>query len=152
MSDVVGPLIQELASLEAQLNADPRYRKIARIRALLSEYELDAKSKTSFEQTAPGNAPSRRVRGQSTNSKAIRVRDALRSFLILKGAVHRNDLLKELTSKGIMGNEKDPLASLAAYLSQFKDFTSVGNGQWALAHSDDIEKASVNGSTEALQN
>jgi len=51
-----------------------------------------------------------------------------------------------------MGNEKDPLASLAAYLSEFKDFTSVGNGQWALAHSEDIEMAPVNGSTETIQN
>ena len=38
MSDIVEALKRELATLEAELENDPRYRKIARISSLLSEY------------------------------------------------------------------------------------------------------------------
>ena len=48
MSNIVDALRLELAALEADLANDPRYRKIARISALLAEYEQsmpnDAKS------------------------------------------------------------------------------------------------------------
>lgn len=139
MSDVVDMLNQELASLEAELRDDPRYRKIERIRALLSEYSSGTDENANIRRNPVHWANIRKPRTEQPNSKGVRVRETIRSILLEKGAVHRTDLLNALLAKGIMGNEKAPMASLAAYLSDFKEFTSVGGGQWALAHPDDIE-------------
>lgn len=133
MTNVVSALRQELATLEADLSADPRYRKIERIRALLAEYEADVGANETDILSA-NVAPRRKERTRPLNSKTERVREIIKSVLIERGTVHRSELLKVLTGKGIMGSEKDPMASLAAYLSDFKDdFRNVGTGQWALA-------------------
>jgi hypothetical protein len=56
------------------------------------------------------------------------------SFLGQRGQAHRQEILDHLTAKKIMGNESAPMASLAAYLSGWKELViSVGEGRWALA-------------------
>jgi len=131
--NVVSALQQELASLEADLRADPRYRKIERIRAVLAEYVGGANA-SEPKPHSPESPSHRRERARGVDTKSDRVREIIKAILVEKGTAHRSEFLRVLMEKGIMGKEKDPMASLAAYLSDFKnDFRSVGTGEWALA-------------------
>jgi len=129
MSEIVDALRRELAALEAELENDPRYRKIARIRSLLTEYSIPT--------TANANvSPIRRTRVASPSSKKVRIHDAIMAFLQGHPGAHRSEILSELTSSGLMGDEKDPMASLAAYLSDFRsELLGLGQGRWSLRES-----------------
>jgi hypothetical protein len=129
MSEIVDALRRELETLEAELANDPRYRKIARIRSLLTEYAAPTSRSADVAQT-------KRTRTTSTSSKKIRIHDALMSFLAAHPGAHRSDILAEMKGKGLMGDEKDPMASLAAYISDFRDeLENVGQGRWSLRES-----------------
>ena len=150
MANIVTSLHQELAALEADIRSDPRYRKIERIRALLSEYGAD-------ESGTPVAAPPTNFghkRSATSDTKKDRVRDVIGEVLTVKGNAHRSELLRALTDRGIMGQEKDPMASLAAYLSDFKEFKNIGVGRWAFAPqiggAPTLPLSSPQGETEAV--
>jgi hypothetical protein len=129
MSNIVDVLSGELAALEAELENDPRYRKIARIRSLLDEYKR-------VVPTISLNASPIRSRTPPINSKKNRVHDAIMSFLAAHPGTHRSELLSDLTDRGLMGDEKNPMASLAAYLSDFRsELKNLGQGHWSLKES-----------------
>jgi hypothetical protein len=130
MPNIVPSLRQELAALDAELRADPRYRKIERIRALLSEYGDEEPQAASVAHQPPANLWRRR--SAPSDSKKERVRAVIRETLAAEGSAHRSALLKTLMDRGIMGQEKDPMGSLAAYLSDFKDVKNTGGGRWTL--------------------
>jgi hypothetical protein len=72
--------------------------------------------------------------GKRPESKATRIHAAITDLLTNEGSTHRKEILNKLIKLGLMGNEKDPMASLAAYLSGWKDaFTFDGKGNWSLA-------------------
>ncbi len=123
MDEFVARLHQELRALEAELAADPRYLKLAKIRELLVIYELPASAPT--EPTAAESAV-------ETPTKLDRIRSETRAFIERSGGTaHRQDILDHLIRLGIMGNERQPMASFAAYLTEMKaDFVSVGAGKW----------------------
>lgn len=126
MSSIVEALRRELATLEAELESDPRYRKIARISALLAEYEQS----TPADANVPAHRPTRTA---SPNSKKNCVHDGIVTFLAAHPGAHRSELLADLKNWGLMGDEKDPMASLAAYLSDFRsELQNVGQGHWSL--------------------
>jgi hypothetical protein len=126
MSNIVDALRRELAALKAELENDPRHRKIARIRSLLAEYEAST-------PTEPDLSAHRPTRTASLNSKKRRVHDGIVTFLAAHPGVHRSELLADLKHRGLMGDEKDPMASLAAYLSDFRsELQNVGQGHWSL--------------------
>ena len=57
------------------------------------------------------------------------------ALLQQRGTIHRKEILSHLTAAGLMGHEKDPMASLAAYLSDWRDsFDPDGGGNWSLKH------------------
>jgi hypothetical protein len=161
MSNIVPALKAELVDLQRQLQADPRYIKIARIQDLLRTYESDA----AYQDAKPGldgaigdaTIPSPLPPVASNWSswwpvdakngvlphlppvpgrqppKIERVKSEIRGLLAHKTIAHRKDILAHLTARGVMGHEKDPMASLAAYLSGFKDdFVFDGNGNYSL--------------------
>lgn len=56
---------------------------------------------------------------------------AIDDLLSANGQVHRSKILEGLQSRGIMGGEKNPMAHLAAFLSDHKDrFESDGKGNF----------------------
>lgn len=66
-------------------------------------------------------------------SKKERVKRKVSELLGERGLLHRNDILSVLIAENIMGSEKSPLASLAAYLSEFKElFLPDGRGNFRL--------------------
>lgn len=126
MENVVATLRRELGQLEAELRDDPRYAKVKQIKELLALYKLS--------ETANG-VPSPRESdvNQRPESKATKIRAAITDLLTKKSTVHRAAILDHLTKLGLMGNEKDPMAALAAYLSGWKDiFDFDGKGNWSL--------------------
>lgn len=146
MTDVFGTLKRELAELEGELQADPRYRaiqadpryiKIRKISDLLIEY---ADKRASIAVDKPireaNKEPIRhkiRPSSDGTMSKADRVKNAIEELLRERGKTHRNDILAHLQSLGLMGDEKNPMGRLAIYLSGAKDrFKSDGFGTYNL--------------------
>jgi hypothetical protein len=57
-----------------------------------------------------------------------------RAFIERNGGIaHRHDLLQHMINLGIMGAERSPMASYAAYLSGMREFESLGEGRWRIA-------------------
>lgn len=131
MTSVTATLKAELDRLEAEVRADPRHQKIEHLRALLRMYEVELSQP--IQRLAN---PDRVVSAVSfrEGSKRAKMKDAITDFLKERGAAHRSEILKHLTAQGIMGHEKDPMQSLAGYLSEAKAiFAFDGNGNWSLA-------------------
>jgi hypothetical protein len=130
MSDIVEALRREMSALETDLENDPRYRKIARIRSLLAEY-------TAASSHAPVNVMmSRPARAAQPNSKKSRVHDGIINFLAANPGAHRRDILSAIVHEGLLVDVKDPMASLAAYLSDFRsELQNLGQGRWSLKES-----------------
>jgi hypothetical protein len=129
MSNIVDALKRELSALETELENDPRHRKIARIRSLLAEYGPSMQATTDMPVA-------RMTRTPPANSKKVRIREAITSFLAAHPGSHRREILSDLMQKGLLGEEKDPMASLAAYLSDFRSgLQNLGQGHWSLRES-----------------
>jgi hypothetical protein len=124
-ADIVNALRRELRDLESDLSSDPRYRKIERIRALLTEYSPPTPHIAA--------TPITRTRATSPDSKKNRVHDAIMNYLADHPGAHRSELLSYVTGQGLLVGQKDPMASLAAYLSDFRsELQNNGQGHWSL--------------------
>lgn len=146
MSDVVKTLRSELDALERELLADARYVKVQRIKELLAAYSPEKKTTpTPPQKHRRRRAAGKAIRGDkgslgsklapsinAGSSKSKKVRREIET-LLTPGPLHRKDILAHLISKGLMGKEKTPMASLAAYLSGWRDqFESDGSGNFKL--------------------
>lgn len=137
---------QELDSLEAALEADPRMRKIKKLKMVLEEYS------PAITQPPPSNAPLSAAHKQNglprLETKRGRIHNIIHKVLSSKGRTHRRDLLGILQKNDLLVVDKDPMTTLAIYLSDFKDFRSVGSGFWELAPAE-ITEASAAEASEA---
>ena len=148
MSDLVRILRLELASIEAdatKLEAEAakvqaRLRqmldKADKVKAVLSVYASDEPEITqphlfTSEQSLPDQSSMNvKLRGAS---KAAQIKMEVTHLLEARGTEHRQKILEHLISKGLMGQEKNPLANLAAYLSDNKAlFVADGRGNFSL--------------------
>jgi hypothetical protein len=135
MSDVVKVLERELAQLETSLRKNPTFIKIERIRELLATYRVDSGGVPVAAPPPSAPRPSAPVERNAGNmpTKRSRVYEVVEELIRTKGPTHRKVLLAEVTARGIMGTEKNPMQSMAIYLSDAKDrFESVGDGVWTL--------------------
>jgi hypothetical protein len=155
-------LERELQRLRAELQQDPRYKRMTQIEQLLAEYRGEpapaeaviappsaVQEPRVVHLTAAGiTVGSSRLHGRARLikvSKAARVRLELEELLQARGSAHRKVMLNHLIDKNLMGREKNPMASLAAYLSAWKkDFVSDGKGNFSL------KKTTERGSNEPL--
>lgn len=133
MNEMVNALRRELAQLEAELRADPRYVKIDGIKNLLAIYQKEAPP-ANLQQAAPAAEARARPRVQlKSGPKARDIKTAVTELLAANGSVHRKAILDHLIGKGLMGHEKNPLKQLAAYLSGWRaEFKSDGLGNFSL--------------------
>jgi len=149
MNDFTTALERELERLDGELLRDPRYRRIKQIRDLLAEYKTPDPAQAvpigpanrfpnnSLFSTAAvvANPSPGRVRMMPL-SKANSIKQAVTTLLRDRGSVHRAEILKYLIDNQLMGHEKTPMASLAAYLSDWKDlFQTDGHGNFSLRSS-----------------
>ena len=132
MFDIVDALDRELQRLEAELMQDVRYRRIRRIRELIDDYRSEKGSPPSFGARVA--VPEARHSATTGPTKAKQIRASVRDYISRHTApVHRNELLEHVSASGLMGRVKDPMASLAAYLSEWRDeFAPDGRGNWSL--------------------
>ncbi len=131
MTDLTVALRSELESLEAELAADPRYRKLEKIRELLAIY--NSASRLESQHVVAVSIPAPMSASIESTTKADRVRTETMEFIERSGGVaHRRDILDHLIQAGIMGKERSPIASFAAYLSEMNEFMSAGGGKWRL--------------------
>lgn len=132
MNDISAALKQELAQLQAELERDPRYEKIQKIRALLEVYEpVRVRTSPFGKAAAPANHPA--AGDEEDGSKAAKVRAEINALLSKNGTTHRQTILAHLIGKKLMGHEKKPIRSLASYLSRWDEFISDGQGNFFLA-------------------
>ena len=136
MSNLVAALRAELNELQAELQRDPRYKRLQKIRELLALYEPNAAAPLSPPPMAPSSAshhsvePNRPLEGLTT--KRAKVLAEIRSLLKSNGRMHRAKILEHLVAKGLMGKETKPLQALAIYLSEAGQFVNDGEGNWSL--------------------
>jgi len=140
-SNFVSSLKAEITELEAELRDDPRQRKLARLRAALAEYEPVAMTLASGSSSGGGGSFGLSASGGSSSfvasttmrTKGDKIKAEITALLQQRAAVHRKEILSHLTTVGLMGHEKDPMASLAAYFSGWRDiFGPDGRGNWSL--------------------
>lgn len=139
---LIDALLSEFGEVSADLrkNPDPRQVKLDKIAALLTTYGVTPPNAMSVAvATNNGNVMVNPPFVQppaadaKPTTKRERVRAALSEFLKQRGLAHRNTILDYLVDAGVMGHEKDPLQSLASYLSESKDlFAFDGKGNWYL--------------------
>lgn len=131
-ANFVSALKAEIAELEDELRNDPRHRKLARLREMLAEYEPnDHQAKLALNGDAFGISPSPAT--LTLRTKGDKVKAEITALLQQRGTVHRKEILRHLIATGLMGHEKTPMASLAAYLSNWNNFFDPdGGGNWSL--------------------
>ena len=155
MSDVARTLRHELIVAESdverlraeieklQVRLSHSFEKADTIKKLLAFYASDPDNTTQVELFANVPAPNvslndvpdrSHVReSDGVGSKAARVKAETSTLLRERGSVHRAKILEHLIGLGIMGHEKNPIASLAAYLSDNRTvFVTDGKGTFAL--------------------
>ena len=133
--DIVGALQLELAKLEAEVEADPRLRRIRRIRELLADYQGSERTNGAAPPPPRANQVRRRkvrLTRSGKPSKAEAIRQELIALLRNESA-HRSRIFEHLKAKNLMGHEKNPLAQLSAYLSTWRDIVAHDDaGNWYL--------------------
>ena len=137
MSNFAIALKAELRELERSLAADPRYRRIGKLRELLAEYEPAVPVHVvGTVGTAPdlGQATRKVTRAPT---KASKVKKALAAFMAAQARpVSRQEMLAHLESKHLLGSETKPMKRLAIYLTQARSeelFDTDGRGNWFLS-------------------
>jgi hypothetical protein len=133
-TNFIAALKAEIEQLEAEIRSDPRHRKLQRLRETLAEYE--PRGTVHQDQPNPVNGSPAVGAGALRRTKEDRMKAALTQLLKEEGPQHRKVLLEHLQRVGLMGNEKNPMANFAAYLSNWKDlFEPDGRGVWRLRES-----------------
>ncbi len=152
MNELVQALRQELSAVEADISKleseasklQARLRsaldKADKLKAVIALYLSDQPEQPQPQlfipvanQAADLAAVAEPVSKQRHGSKASLLKAEVTHLLDVRGTEHRQKILDHLVSKGLMGHEKNPLANLAAYLSDNKDvFATDGRGNFSL--------------------
>jgi hypothetical protein len=137
MDVFVESLRQERDRLKAELRTDPRQRRLELLEELLASYPEEAIPSPPPRQTQTRPHTNGHARPES---KASKVRRMIIELLGQAGETHRTVILNHLVSAGVMGDEKNPMAQLAAYLSDNRDlFASDGVGNFTLLREREAE-------------
>ena len=92
----MAPPWTELAQLETELKADPRYRKATRIRELLADYIDQAPQPLAAQSRAvpapPPPPPTMRETGPRPSKKAL-IKNEIDQLLHSEGPMHRKKIL-----------------------------------------------------------
>jgi hypothetical protein len=126
---------QRLESIIAQAQADLRVakEKAEHINGLLTLYSPTSDLQPVRSSLNGSNPSARQPALPKRQTKAVRMRDHIRSLLLINGSLHRSVILDDLMAQGLMGDEKSPMASLAAFLSDNRElFEPDGRGNFML--------------------
>ena len=151
MSELVPTLRHELASVEADVakleseaaKVQARLRvaldKADKLKAVITLYVEERSDRSQPQLFAPiatqsiEPAEATEPASKRNGTKATLLKAEITHLLDVRGTEHRQKVLEHLVSKGLMGHEKNPMANLAAFLSDNKDlFATDGRGNFSL--------------------
>lgn len=130
MSDFAHALNAEIASLEQELHADPRFVKLEELKKVLTLY-VGGPTKVMaapVRKAFPYNADMRRR--MSRNAATIQA--AVACLKEGRGPVITSVILDRLTEQGVHVEAKDPRNALSAMMTHSKRFVSHGRRGWTL--------------------
>jgi hypothetical protein len=151
MIDMIPTLRSELEVAVASANAletevkirQERLRvatdKVERLKGLLAVYEAEATADHPNPPTPSADTNAKTLAEPvdglvwRASTKKARMCSEVDELLTLHGTMHRKAILGHLFEKGIMGTEKNPLAHLAAFLSDNREkYAPDGRGNFSL--------------------
>jgi len=154
----IGKFEAEASKIQARLRlALDKADKIKAVLALYIDEEQPVEQARLFEPSIPvppvdsvvdvRAQQAARAHNPPPRSKAARIKAEVTELLSARGTEHRLKILDHLIGKGLMGHEKTPLASLAAYLSGNRDtFVADGRGNFSLRRESHREPPPVSNS------
>jgi hypothetical protein len=138
----VTPLDAEIATLEAELSADPRVARLDQLKRLRRDYlalptiEPAAAAPSTVAANGSARAAEPRLSGRRRSPERQQALDAARELLRGKTAPTRTaDISAHLEARGITIGGTDPVNNLSAMLSHVADFRSHGRDGWTLNRS-----------------
>lgn len=126
----------EIAALEAELEADIRFKRLTELKKILGLYPSIGESGFQKDRTPTGGEPAPQARvGQSRprmqSPDRQRILKTAGMFIDnRKGPVPTKEILKHLEDQGIRVPGKLPLNNLSAMLSNSEEFKSFGRAGW----------------------
>jgi hypothetical protein len=135
--EVIQSLLKERSQLERELREDPRHQKIEAIDDLLDLYGVVTLKGAEVRKVAEDKGSEEQkhgeLNGKKPATKAERIQNEIVRLLKQAPNTHRKEILSHLTQCGLMGHEKDPMQSLAIFLSTHKQFfAGDGTGRFSL--------------------
>lgn len=88
--------------------------------------------------------------GRKAETKDARVQAAIEKLLRERGEMHRKAIAEVLVADGVMGDVKDPVQSLARYMTGAKGrFHNMGGGFWTMPRTESDSPAARRDGSEA---
>lgn len=150
----VSALRKEIASLEADLSGDPRFKKFRRLMAALDAYLEDESDDTGQEQLAPKDSSPNRVSeqsaqtGRSASERTQAILDTAETIIARSSKpIKTIEILEELRRRNVDVHGANPRNTLSAIISYSGRFTAHGRAGWTIKHDDDAGE-----NTEAADN
>jgi hypothetical protein len=148
---IIQSLRRELAELDAELHADPRYQKIHHIKELLTLYGASRPLPTTNPRPSAPSGANGHANRSALSSKNAKMEQRVEEILAQHGVLHRKVILDDLVAQGLMGTEKNMMAHLASFLSDRRDrYASDGRGNFRLRREGDTQNGSA-GSEEPAE-
>jgi len=149
MTDVVRALLAEVASLEAELAADTRYQKIAKIRELLRMYGETRQPEAIGSRKADAGKPQANPGGRA-GSLTSRVLEASTSYLRQKGSrAQTSELTDACVAAGVplpdtATKQRDYVSSILSHSPRINNVRGQGYGlaEWPAQPSEEDHTAS----------
>ena len=137
MAEFIDSLKAEIADLEGQLGADPRYRKIQTLRDALALYHVGATTPRQRLSAPPGARP-------FASGASAEITKAVEEILSgRRDPTPTRFILENLAERGVVVGGSRPMNSLSSVLSKSELFVPHGRSGWTLAvpNGHDTEKS-----------
>ena len=141
-TDFLRTLEREIAELQAELDADPRFQKLERLRSVLPLYRGTQSDMPKVAATTI-NRPMRENRSEALRIAAMMLRSRA-------DPVPTRDIYEYVVANGGEIGGKAPVNNLSAMLSNSDEFVSSGREGWTLVDRDD-EPARAEAEREARE-
>ena len=137
MADFLSALESEIRQIEAELETDPRFRKLKSLRSVLSLYQGGGESGRAEGQVEDQTTRTVTRAPSENRAKAL---ELARLFLRNRvGPTPTRDIYEHIVDHGGEISGKDPVNNLSAMLSNSDEFQSNGRAGWTLAPEDGQE-------------
>ena len=143
VAEFIEALKAEIADLEGQLGADPRYRKIQTLRDALALYHVGSTTPRQRLSAPPGSRP-------FASGASAEITNAVEGILSgSRNPTPTQFILEKLAERGVLVGGSRPMNSLSSILSKSELFVPHGRSGWTLVNGADTEKAGDASSDQA---